>query len=205
MNELMLPKDIDYNESRYEIEKAAGIRTRGGLAKVKLTPTVVRVVRMHADGRTVDEISRAIRRSKSYIYRILHDEKAKAMLKASTNLLQGEFSQLRGKANDAVRTGLSSPDSKVRLQAARLFFEQQGDLESAAHRRSHETAEDVIARMLNLQLNVNFGGPGVGPSLDRAIRDNRVDSGSSSSPLTEALRHREANEVSGVPSHASED
>ena len=153
----LLPKDIDFTRTSYDIEKAAGLRRADGARKLtRLKHSHYKILRMHSSGYTAAEIAEALHCSLSKIYEVTRDPRAQALLGAKEEMLRAEFDQLRERANHAVRRALDADDHKVRLQAARLFYERQGDLEPAAQSRS-ETAEDVIQRMLNVTFNLNLG------------------------------------------------
>jgi len=150
---------------------------------------------MHSSGYTAAEIAEALHCSLSKIYEVTRDPRAQALLGAKEEMLRAEFDQLRERANHAVRRALDADDHKVRLQAARLFYERQGDLEPAAQSRS-ETAEDVIQRMLNVTFNLNVRGR-LEDDAELGGLDCNEPQRRSPSPSLQVIRqgHREAQEV----------
>ena len=148
-----------YSPVLYNIQKDIGIRRENGAAKLqKLKPIHKQIIAMHLSGIPATEISAVLNLKYGNVHRVLNDPLAKAFITDFDDMTRKEFDALRFKANAAIRAGLDGNDIHTRLRSADLFSKRAGDYHPKLV-ESQETAEDVIKRILalNIQVNVSTG------------------------------------------------
>jgi len=146
---------VKYDSSRYYLEKARGDRLPNGLLPLKrLTGRHIAVLVEHLAGRRGYEIATKHHIREVTVSRIINDPLGQAWLQRQYQGVDREFEALYGHAVGALRDGLKPANSmKDRLRAAELHFKKRGDFKEG--REVKETAEDVIQRILNLNVQVN--------------------------------------------------
>lgn len=160
-----LPQLVDANGRllpRYLIEKITGVRRETGALKLKrLTNRHMKIIGMHLEGMSLEQIAMNARVSIPTVSRVLNDPLATAILQKIYKGREEEIKALTGKAIDVVRKGMDGEQPMgVRLRAVdRLAKLRETVLPKD---KGAESAEDVIARMLerttiigeNVQINV---------------------------------------------------
>ena len=148
-----LPKP--YDSRKYYLQKASGERLANGLPPLKrLTGRHISVLLQHLAGKKNFEIAHAMHLREPTISRIIHDPLGQQFLQARFRDADREFEALYGEAVGVLRDGMKSSNSmKDRLRAAELHFKKRGDFKE--QNLAKETAEDVIQRILNLNVQVN--------------------------------------------------
>ena len=146
---------VRYDSAKYYLEKASGARLENGLPPLKrLTARHIAILIEHLAGRRGYEIAEKHRVREPTVSRIIHDPLGQAFLKKRYNHVDQEFEALYGQAVNVLRDGLKNTNSmKDRLRAAELHFKKRGDFKE--QNVVKETAEDVIQRILNLNVQVN--------------------------------------------------
>ena len=133
---------------RYEVEKRVGIRRGDGSRNLRrLSNRHIRIIAKHLRGDSSESIGASIGCTVVTISRILHDPLAEQLITTVFKARQKEIGALAGEAIDAVRTGLRlKNDNRTRLTAVDKYIK----LAEVINKDSSgpETAEDVIARML---------------------------------------------------------
>ncbi len=144
-----------YSPVLYNIQKDLGVRKKTGELKLKrLKPLHREMIAMHLSGMPSTEIAAGLDVAYVTVCRILNDPLAVELINGFSEMSKKEFDALRFKANAALRDGLDHTSIQTRLRAADLFSKRAGDY----HPREvddGDTAEDVIQRLLNLNLQVN--------------------------------------------------
>lgn len=150
--------ELDATKSKYELEKALGLRFSSGMQiRKKVKAIHWKMYKLHLAGYSHQTIADALEVAYSTVQAALSQPWAQEGGKKHIDELRSQFDMLREKANNAVRKGLDNEDPDVNLRAANLFFKQQGDF-TPKGQAAGETAEDVIKRMLQLNVQVNIGG-----------------------------------------------
>jgi len=154
-----LVRQKDPARDKYELEKLLGTRrTSGSLNLKRLKPKHLRIIDEHCLGRSNVDIATDLTLSQTYVSIVLTDPLVTEQIQIRVAENIAEMSALRHKAVHAVRTALGDGKTDAtRLKAADMFFKVEGDYARASEHAAAETAEDVIQRMLqlNLQVNVN--------------------------------------------------
>jgi len=134
---------------RYVAEKFLGIRRTNGAMKLKrLTNRHLSIIGMHLEGHSLEVIANNMNCTFSTVSRILNDPLAQSILKRVYDDRKGEVHALGGKAIEVVREGLSEEQSiGTRLRAVDRFVKIRQTM--IGDEGGEETAEDVIARMLD--------------------------------------------------------
>ena len=151
-----------YNNTRYEAEKRQGLRKKNGARKLKkLTNRHLRIISMHLEGKSGEEISTVMGCTFITVSRVLNDPLATDLLSTIYRDRQGEIDALAGRAIDAVRQGLISGDTKTRLTAVDKFAKLKDTI--GKEETSAKTAEDVVQEIFaglkidgatNVQVNI---------------------------------------------------
>ena len=133
---------------RYEVEKRVGIRRQDGSRNLRrLSNRHIRIIAKHLRGDSSESIGASIGCTVVTISRILHDPLSENLISTVFKVRRKEIDALAGEAIDAVRTGLRlKNDNRTRLTAVDKYIK----LAEVINKDSSvpETAEDVIARML---------------------------------------------------------
>lgn len=106
-----------------------------------------------------DQIAAIYKLNRDYISMLKQQPLFREYIEQRYAELDEKFRSLYHSTISAVQDGLNDADTKNRLSAARLYLESHGKMDGGS--KTSETAEDVITRMLNLQINVqaNFNQP----------------------------------------------
>lgn len=148
-----------YRETRYEAEKRQGLRRKNGARKLKkLSNRHLKILRMHLEGKSGEEIAANMNVTFITVSRVLNDPLAKELIATVYKDRQGEIDALAGKAIDAVRQGLDSNNTREKLTAVGSFTKLKDVI--GKEETSAKTAEDVVAEIFkrsnveNLQINI---------------------------------------------------
>ncbi len=163
-------EEVDYNragtrktdlvlsgaENSYQLEKQLGLRGENGRKLIqKLKPKHHRCVELHLAGVATKEIALALGVTEDTIWGWLRDPLVQEKVQQGRQMFEGEFDALYGRAIDAVRSGLGDVDPTHRLRAAAIYFKQKQEAAALKVGGGKETAEDVIARMLQVNIQIN--------------------------------------------------
>jgi len=143
---------------RYEMEKATGKRRENGaLVLKKLSPIHMEIVKAHLDGVKNMDIAAMFRMTDATVSRILNDPLVEGIRTEWLKDRHAEFNALYGRAINTIRESLdeSKPDL-VRLKAAKMVMEDAPFTKEQEKRA--ETAEDVVQRILQINVQINNGG-----------------------------------------------
>lgn len=132
--------------TKYEEEKASGVRRASGAINLKrLTGRHLRVINYHLEGRKGYEIALLMSMSEANISKILTDPLAK-------DLIQKRFveidNEMYARSVEVVRVSMDNKDPAIALRSAEMVWRARGRFEKV--RDSRPTAEDVVARMLEM-------------------------------------------------------
>lgn len=144
--------------SQYEVEKANGTRLPNGARPLKkLKPRHLQVIRLHLEGLPNRRVAQQLGMTDSQVSLILSDPLTRPILARASEQWDLEFDALYGLHLDALREGLQSGDVRDRIRAASVYGRERLERRKQDTGGS-ESAEDVIARMLQLNIQVNVGG-----------------------------------------------
>ncbi len=145
---------------RYEVEKRVGIRRADGSRNLRrLSARHIRIIAKHLRGDSSESVAASIGCTVVTISRVLHDPLSERLIETVFKARQKEIDALAGEAIDAVRTGLRKKgDTRTRLTAVDKYVKLQEVLNKDS--AGPETAEDVIARMLE-RANILITGSNV--------------------------------------------
>ena len=143
---------------RYEMEKANGKRRpNGALALKKLSPLHIEIVKAHLDGVRNTDIAAMFRMTDSTISLILSDPLVEEIRAEWLKDRHAEFNALYGRAINTIRDSMNEDKpALVRLRAAKMVMEDAPFTKSREDGR--ETAEDVVQRILQVNIQINNGG-----------------------------------------------
>lgn len=99
-----------------------------------------------------DQIAAIYKLNREYISMLKQQPLFREYIEQRYKELDEKFRSLYSSTISAVQDGLNDADTKNRLSAARIYLESHGKMDGAS--KTSDTAEDVIQRMLNLQVNV---------------------------------------------------
>lgn len=149
---------------RYLVEKSLGLRRENGAMKLKrLTARHLKILGMHLEGKSLENICMECNITMATASRVLNDPLAVAILKRVYTSRESEIQALGGKAIAAVRDGLTHDSMGVKLRAVDKYAKLREVMLPKGGDR--ETAEDVIQRMLsqanfvNSNVQINIGAP----------------------------------------------
>ena len=142
---------------QYELEKISGKRNASGATKlVKLKEKHKTIVNLHIRGFSGRQISAAMGVSRTQVSTILHDPLCQDVIKKAHQEVEEEFSALYGRVVDTIRDGLDKEmGMDCRLKSVDRYAKMKqvnGD-----QGKGPETAEDVVERILQLNIHVNAG------------------------------------------------
>lgn len=157
MNKPIMIAETDAVSAKYEVEKMLGKRTETGALKLqKLKLKHLQLIKLQLQGLSLTQISEVTGHPISYLSTLFSDPLVKAEITKATEQLRDEFKTLRASANQAVREALQGGNAGIKLRAAKLFYEIEGD-KMVDPNTGKETAEDVIKRMLQINQQINVG------------------------------------------------
>lgn len=143
---------------RYELEKQNGKRAPSGALRLqRLKPKHHRVIELHLRGASGAEVASATGMTQATISRILADPLAQEILSAASAARDREFEALYGMHLEALRDGFTSGDVRDKLRAASVYGRERIE-RAKSDAGASESAEDVIARILQLNIQVNTTG-----------------------------------------------
>lgn len=151
------------NLARYAIEKLTGLRRENGAMKLKrLTHRHYRIIGLHLEGNSLEQISSSMHITFTTISRVLNDPLAQSILKRVYGHREEEIEALTGKAIDATRSAITGDHPiGMKLRGVDRLIKIREVMLSKD--KGRESAEDVIARMLrgatfiNSQVQINAG------------------------------------------------
>lgn len=134
--------------ARYLAEKRAGIRRENGAMKLsRLTARHYKIIGLHLEGKSLEEICASCHVSISTASRVLNDPLAKSLLAKVYGHREAEINALAGKAIAATREALTGDhDIGTKLRGVDRFVKIHDTL--IDKEKGRESAEDVIARLL---------------------------------------------------------
>lgn len=155
-----------YIAEQYQLEKATGLRRPSGQLKLsKLRAKHFCVIDLHMLGRSGREIAAELGYSEAWVSNVLTDPLSVAEIQRRVDEARATLNPIYTKAIRRVDEGLDAtykdgetPNHTTRLRAADMVFKVKGEYDKAGD--SEKTAEDVVAQIINLQVNV-----GTQPSL----------------------------------------
>lgn len=143
-------KGTSVNE-QYLIEKEDGTRNTNGSRKLNaLTPQHEEMIAMHLDGMRNKDIAEYFDVTDSTISIVLNDPLAQAIVQSARKENEGRFAALYGKVVDVIEDAVSPNESiDIRLKGASVYLKESGNTGTG----EKETAEDVVQKIINLQIN----------------------------------------------------
>ena len=142
MGEEILPTKTPppYDPEQYQFEKVIGKRLSSGSASLKrLSARHKNVIAMHLRCLSNRDIAFVTGMSEVNVGKILRDPLCQEIIGSYLDDMDGELLSLAPLAVDAVRSGLTSDDAKVQLNAADKYFKATGKYAKAES--GVETAE----------------------------------------------------------------
>lgn len=133
---------------RYLMEKRVGIRRENGSAKLsKLTARHYKIIGLHLEGKSLEQICVECHVTISTASRVLNDPLAKSLLAKVYGHREQEIHALAGQALQATREALSpEKDIGTRLRGVDKFVKIRETM--IDKEKGRETAEDVVAKIL---------------------------------------------------------
>lgn len=115
------------------------------------------ILALHLAGRTAEEISELVDRHPLTIYAILKKPEVIAVRQQLLAGISDEFEALYQEVVQTIRDCLKSDKETVRLDAAEKWFKAHGKYQPKQDKESELTAEDVVKKILQLNIQVNVG------------------------------------------------
>ena len=152
-----------YSVERYEEEKLSGKRRESGALNLKrLRPKHIQVLALHLQGMKQSHIANRLGLSQPWVSNVISDPLSQEYITQFLEEQKGRLTGLFARSLDAVQEGLEAvhptsdnPLYGTRLKAADMVFKLQGSYDEVVS--SDESAEDVIERMLQVNVQVNTG------------------------------------------------
>lgn len=120
----------------------------------RLTPKHRQILSLHAQGMRRAEIGALCKCTPEFVSMLASTDSGKAYLKELEGYLDGRMRALYKKTIDAVEDQLENGRGADKLAAAKLQLQVTGKL--GKEKDEAESAEDVIQRIMNLQVNGNI-------------------------------------------------
>ena len=144
---------------RYELEKQTGRRSPSGVLRLRrLKPRHRKVIGMHLAGVPSRDIAKAMGTTDSAVSIILSDPLAQEVIEKARASWEMEFDALYGKHLDSLRSGFNSGDVRDKLRASSIYSRERTERVRTDPNAAGDSAEDVIQRMLQLNIQVNVAG-----------------------------------------------
>lgn len=167
-----------YTAEQYQLEKATGARRpNGALALSKLRGKHYAVIELHMVGVSNRLIAEQLGYSEAWVSLVLSDRLSKVEIDRRVSIARAQLNPIYVKAIERLDEGLDAtykdgdtPNPTVRLRAVDMAFKVRGDY--AAAETEKQTAEDVVAQIINLQVNVN----GI-PALPKSPINGEIEDG----------------------------
>lgn len=142
--------------SQRELTKFLGLLPISDPFKMdKITLHQKQAILLHLEGLPPKQIAEELGKSPDWVSRVLRSKKAEELINNYLSFADQEFKVLYSLSINAVRDALNSSDVKVRLDAAKIYLKAHGkDGASGPASGVGETAEDVITRVIELQMRV---------------------------------------------------
>lgn len=138
-----------YDPIRYKADKMLGVRMESGAKKLeKLKPVHRQIYALHMSGVSNNDIAFALKKTPSWISSVINDPLMQTLIAQANDDLDGELRALFPMALDALRSGLSDSDAKIKLKASDQFFRTQSKYTDT--KKGDQTAEDVIRQILEI-------------------------------------------------------
>lgn len=116
------------------------------------------VLALHLAGKSPKEIMEQTGYSQAMYYRILNHPSIQSVRQQLLDSTQQEFEALFMKVVENVREQLASLDPQIQLAAQQQWFKANGKFLPSKEAESRGlTAEDVVAKLLNINVQVNVG------------------------------------------------
>ena len=145
----------DYTAQVYEAQKESGERRPNGALNLKsLKPIHHKIINLHIQGTKNCDIAHAVGKTEATISRILSDPLVVGELDKAYEVEQMRLRSLTGKAIDAVEDALDDENKGMKLRGVDRFVKLHERIGKG--KKDEQTAEDIIANIMNLQLNVNI-------------------------------------------------
>ena len=168
-----------YTKEQYEIEKANGTRRENGAKPLKrLKSKHLRLIALHLQGYSNQDIAEAAGVSQAWLSIILSDPLTEQYLSQFRKEQEARLTGLYARSLDAVQDSLEAtlsddrPNHSVRLKGADLAFKLNNSYEKASE--SVLTAEDVIERMLQVNVGVQINAGALSESNEQQIESQKV-------------------------------
>lgn len=133
---------------RYLAEKRAGMRRENGAMKLRrLTARHYKIIGLHLEGKSLEQICQECHITISTASRVLNDPLAKHLLSKVYSHREDELHAMAGQALQATRDALGpEKDIGTRLRGVAAFVKVRETM--IDKEKGRETAEDVVARIL---------------------------------------------------------
>lgn len=135
------------------------IRNKRKLRRDELVPIPMRwnkVVSMHLAGVPTRDICEETGYSMGNIYQILKNPRVQAVRQQMLSVYQDEFEALFPKVTQNIRSQLDSKDIKTQQVAQDQWFKAEKKFSPKRNQSGvAETAEDMVAKLLNVNVQVN--------------------------------------------------
>ena len=119
------------------------------------------VLGLHLAGKSTPEIMEITSYTQASIYRILNSERTQAVRQQLLSTYQDEFEALFSKIIVNIRTQLDSGDMKVQQTAQQQWLNSEKKFRGIQSKQMPgESAEDLVGRMLNVNVQVNVDKDG---------------------------------------------
>lgn len=149
---------MPYSPAKYQAEKALGTRASSGASHLKqLSPIHYTIIAFHLEGKSNNAIALLVKKSYITITKVLNDPLAMDIIEQAYQGNDKRFRALYGKAVDTIDESMEkSQPMNIRLRGADTYLKAHGKFDKDDG-TAGESAEDVIARILqmNIQVNVN--------------------------------------------------
>ncbi len=154
---------LSERQTVYRVEKAIGLRSSAGRLKLrKLRTRHYLMIDLHMLGLRNTEIAEQLRVTPAAVCSVLADDLAKREIQQRIDQQRARLNPMLTKALDVVTDGMEAvlqdgarPNHRVRLKAADMVLKMRGEYEQ--NTKAEESAEDVVARIMNLDVSVRSG------------------------------------------------
>lgn len=120
----------------------------------RLTPKHRQILSLYAQGMKREDIGALCKCTPQLVTMLATCEQGKQYLRNIEDAMDQELRGLYGSSINAIREQLESGSGENKLKAAKLQMQAIGKL--GEKKEDRESAEDVIARIMNLQVNVQI-------------------------------------------------
>lgn len=113
------------------------------------------VLALHMAGKSCREIAQQTRYTTNYVYRILQHPDIVALRSRLLDFATREFEALWPTVVENIRNQLASEDPRVQLAAQHQWLKASGKYAASEHTEKPASAEDVVAKLLQVNVQVN--------------------------------------------------